>query len=269
MPEDALGFAAKIFGPVTDARHLRTRLEHIEEHLRKLPGLLRVQLDESGAGTGLAADGATNLGGGDPGGGGSPESTSNPLLDADHHEDTAAATPVAGDLIYADAAALWDRLGIGNEGDVNTVVSGLPAWAAPSVPTPGSSLAPLGAWARDSIQSVGTSGDGDEMFNTWAKGANDTIQNGMPAAGSVAYLTIDTAGDMGDAGDVVTAKLYKNGSATALTVTLTGDAGTVMHARSSGSPISFAQGDTLTIYCVKSGSPKNTPGHVIPWGSFS
>jgi hypothetical protein len=46
------------------------------------------------------------------------------------HSDTSAGTAVAGDLIAANSVPKWARLPIGSSGQVLTVVSGAPAWAA-------------------------------------------------------------------------------------------------------------------------------------------
>lgn len=47
------------------------------------------------------------------------------------HDDTLAASPVAGDLIYANATPKWARLPKGTDTHVLTMVAGAPAWQAP------------------------------------------------------------------------------------------------------------------------------------------
>lgn len=49
--------------------------------------------------------------------------------------DTLAASVVAGDIIIGNATPKWSRLGVGSNGNVLTVVAGLPAWQAPASPT--------------------------------------------------------------------------------------------------------------------------------------
>lgn len=51
------------------------------------------------------------------------------LLSASH-PDTLLASPVAGDLLIANATPAWARLAIGSTDQLLTVVGGLPAWAA-------------------------------------------------------------------------------------------------------------------------------------------
>ncbi|HET6453473.1 MAG TPA: NHL repeat-containing protein [Armatimonadota bacterium] len=53
------------------------------------------------------------------------------ILSASHTDSTAAAV-VAGDIIYGDDTPKWVRLAHGNDGDVLTLASGLPTWAAPT-----------------------------------------------------------------------------------------------------------------------------------------
>ena len=66
-------------------------------------------------------------------GGGTAAPASNPLLDGDVHEDTAAGSPAAGDLVRAstvDAATRWRRFPAGAETYVLQIVSGLPEWVS-------------------------------------------------------------------------------------------------------------------------------------------
>jgi hypothetical protein len=64
--------------------------------------------------------------------GGGGGSVMHNLLDGSVHPDTLAGSPVAGDLIIANATPLWARFPKGAEGNVLQIVSGLPAWIAPS-----------------------------------------------------------------------------------------------------------------------------------------
>lgn len=56
--------------------------------------------------------------------GGSPHD----LLDGDVDQDTVAHVVVEGDIIFGNATPAWDALSIGTEGQVLTVISGLPSW---------------------------------------------------------------------------------------------------------------------------------------------
>lgn len=46
------------------------------------------------------------------------------------HSDTVTASPIAGDIIYANSNPAWTKLAKGSDGQVLTLASGLPAWAA-------------------------------------------------------------------------------------------------------------------------------------------
>ena len=62
--------------------------------------------------------------------------TAHNLLSATHG-DTVSASPVSGDILYANATPKWTKLAKGTDGQVLTLASGLPSWATPSA---GSSL---------------------------------------------------------------------------------------------------------------------------------
>jgi len=113
----------------------------------------------------------------------------------------------------------------------------------------------LGAWAKNDISGLSNSGNGDELFNSWSKGANDLMSQVMPVSGVVTHITLFLDGDVGGSGDNLTITLFKNGSATAMTLVLTGGAGTEYKAyAASGGPITFAAGDELTIYGKRTGT---------------
>lgn len=60
---------------------------------------------------------------------GPPPSPSTHSLLSATHDDTTPATAVSGDFIRADVSGSWERVGVGSEGQVITVVGGLPAWS--------------------------------------------------------------------------------------------------------------------------------------------
>lgn len=60
-----------------------------------------------------------------------PASSAHDLLSATH-SDTLSDSVVAGDIIFGNATPKWARLAKGSDGDVLTLASGLPSWAAPS-----------------------------------------------------------------------------------------------------------------------------------------
>lgn len=45
------------------------------------------------------------------------------------------ASQAAGDILYAGSTTAWSRLGAGSNGNVLTLASGVPSWAAPAAPT--------------------------------------------------------------------------------------------------------------------------------------
>lgn len=207
------------------------------------------------------------------GGGGADTGVTHTLLDGDRHEDTAEATPVAGDLVYANATPAWDRLAKGTDGQFFQMVSGAPAWGA--APSGGSSLSPLGAWAKGDASAL--TGSYATLKNTWTKGTTDEIPQVMPAAGQVDYISVGADGDIGGVGDSVYVQLYKETgavgsgfSATGLIVQLLGGTGDERFAYSStGGPVSFAAGDRLELRGLKNGSPGAREITSTLWGTFS
>jgi hypothetical protein len=67
--------------------------------------------------------------------------SSHALLDGVIDNDTVAHTPVAGDLIYASGAGTWQSQAVGSTGQVQTVLSGRPAWQNPITATNGLAVA--------------------------------------------------------------------------------------------------------------------------------
>ena len=63
--------------------------------------------------------------------------------------------------------------------------------------------------------------------------------------------------------------VYKNGSATALTVSVVGAAGTEQSAQAAVTPIAFAAGDTVTVQAKKNGAPAAVQAVVQVWGFFT
>lgn len=61
-------------------------------------------------------------------------SAAHTLLDATTHTDSVTAIPAAGDIIIADSDGKWNKLPVGDNGDVLTVDAGMPAWADNSNP---------------------------------------------------------------------------------------------------------------------------------------
>jgi hypothetical protein len=185
-----------------------------------------------------------------------PGTSSNALLDGSAHTDTAAAAVSVGALVYGNNDPKWDALPAGSDGQVLSLAAGLPVWSDAST-TSADAPQILGSWAREDISTLGGSGAPDELFNAWSKGANDLVSFAAGFPGSMRRLHIDLTADVGGAGDDVTAVVYKNGVATAFTVTLAGTAGTDEHvyATAAVGTYTFVATDVITIFAYKTGSP--------------
>ena len=96
------------------------------------------------------------------------------------HGDSTAGSAVAGDIIYADNNPKWTKLAHGNDGEILTLASGLPSWAA----APATTHAILSATHTDSTASTVARGDiiiGSGATPKWdnlAVGASTTYLNG-------------------------------------------------------------------------------------------
>ena len=85
-----------------------------------------------------------------------------------------------------------------------------------------------------------------------------------------AQITWDTTGGHNHAaGNDLVVTVYKNGSATALTVSVVGAAGTEQSAQAAVTPIAFAAGDTVTVQAKKNGAPAAVQAVVQVWGFFT
>lgn len=170
------------------------------------------------------------------------------------HTDTDPDTLVEGDILRANASDLLERLPIGAGGEVLTVVGGLPAWAPSSgggSTGTGVVRVPFGAWAKGNLSLLSTT-PGDELDQSWSKGANDTTPM-IPSA--AAHLTvIKVSCENAPTGADVTFTVYKNGVATALAVTLTAGNDTAV---ATGS-VAFAAEDLITVFAYRSASISNS-----------
>lgn len=126
MPEGLGRFQKKRLGN-SDDQVLWNAIEHIERHLSLLPGTPAVQLDEATGGVSSQDGTPLDFGGGGDSGGGGGGGGSHTIL-SPTHIDTEPADLVAGDLLYANASALLERLGIGASTRVVKSDGSLPAW---------------------------------------------------------------------------------------------------------------------------------------------
>jgi len=106
------------------------------------------------------------------------------------HGDTLAASAVAGDIIIGNATPKWARLPKGTDGQVLTLVTGLPAWAAAGG---GSNHAILSSTHTDTVAATVVAGDimygnSTPAWQRLAKGSNGEVLklvSGLPAWGQV------------------------------------------------------------------------------------
>lgn len=116
----------------------------------------------------------------------------------------------------------------------------------------------LGAWAKNDVSVVTTVAPGEELFNSWSKGANDMLGRVLTGSGNLTAIgvTMDAAITGGGSCDFIA---YLNGTATALTVTLSGSE---TKDYSTGS-VAYVAGDLLTVYALRTGTISNTPKVVV------
>jgi hypothetical protein len=77
---------------------------------------------------------------------------------------TGQSTYTAGDLLYASAANTLGKLGVGTNGDILTMVSGAPAWAAPASTVPnGSASGDILYWNGSSWTTLGVGNNGQVL----------------------------------------------------------------------------------------------------------
>lgn len=110
----------------------------------------------------------------------------------------------------------------------------------------------LGAWGKENVSLLGTTDE--EIFNAWSKGANDLLPRELTGAGTLKAISVTlTAAITG--GGSATFTVYKNGSSTGLTVTISGAA---VKARASVD-VSFVDEDLITVFAKRTGTISNTP----------
>lgn len=126
-------------------------------------------------------------------------------------------------------------------------------------------LGVLGVWTSTDISALGTSDV--ELNNTLTAETNVALSNPMPQAGRLRALSVRLSGDVGAAGNDLVVTCYKNGVATALTVTLAGGAGTEDEAVVTVTPISYAAGDDIAVYAKEVGTCAAVRAVVIVWGT--
>ncbi len=113
------------------------------------------------------------------------------------------------------------------------------------------SLATLGVWGTSDISALTTSDV--EQPNVWTPGStNHGVQ--VPDSGTMEWLSVLLPSDIGAAGNNLTVTVYKNGVATALTVTLNGGAGTETKVLA-GTTVSVNQADIITVQAKRVGTP--------------
>ncbi|HEU4754653.1 MAG TPA: hypothetical protein VFU47_16205 [Armatimonadota bacterium] len=125
----------------------------------------------------------------------------------------------------------------------------------------------LGAWAKNDISLLGTSDE--EIYAAFSKAADDLMSVTLPKAGVLSALSVFLDGDLGGAGDSLTLSVYLNGSASALTLTLAGTAGSDVKGYAAGS-VAFAAGSAITVFARKdSGTLASRKLSAFVWGRFT
>lgn len=150
----------------------------------------------------------------------------------------------------------------GNNGQVVYYNHGGPAFAYANV----SSLTMLGAWTHADISTLAV-GDA-EIGNSFAAAAAVLIANPMPRSGSFSGLTVKLTGDVGGAGNDLIVTVYKNGVASAVTVTILGGAGVENEATIMTTPVTFVATDDITVQAKIVGTPAAVRAVAVVWGAF-
>lgn len=176
------------------------------------------------------------------------------------HVDTVAADPVAGDIIYANATPAWTKLAKGTDGEVLTLVSGLPSWEA-AAGGGDEYYTIIGGWVRNDMQNAGTS-FGQMPFAAPSTGVHTGIfiPTGRTLVVEQISLRSETAVLTGDA---YTAEVYKNGSGSGLQASLGNGASS---GSGSGTSVTFNSSDQLDVYDKKTNTPPAQGVSVFLWG---
>lgn len=129
-----------------------------------------------------------------------------------------------------------------------------------------STLNLLGSWTKADISTLGAADA--EIDNSFSNAATKTIANPMPADGAITTLSVILSGDVGGAGVSVTFTLYNNGVATAITGAVTGAAGTEDGFTTVFTPVTFSQGNRITVKAKIVGAVAAVQAVVTVWGYF-
>lgn len=173
--------------------------------------------------------------------------TGSALLDGAKHSDTAAGAAARGYLIYGNSTPAWARLAPGSSGQFLKTDGTDVLWA--SLPGSATSYLFIGAWRHGDISTLTTSMA--ELPNAQMQGA-DGVTHGPEVAGiagTINTMTLTCDGDVDGAGvESVTVEIYKNGSATGSTLTVTGTS----QSGAATVSVSVAATDLITVYGKKS-----------------
>lgn len=126
-------------------------------------------------------------------------------------------------------------------------------------------IAPIGVWGVPDISALTTSDV--ESPNAWTQAANTVMGVQMPGAGTIEWLSILTSGDVGTAGQNLTATVYKNGVATSLSGTLNGGAGTETKLLQ-GVQVTFNQADVITVFAKRVSTPNAVAATFTLYGTI-
>ena len=249
MPEFAINRSAP----------LERRLAALEEYLALLGDLTPSTTGE----VGRSAPAVSTGGGGSEGGGGGESSAAAAVTIRKAGTDIGTRPNV--NLIEGSGISLTVADDSGDD-EVDVTIT--------STAAAGSGLSLLGTWGVDSISADLGAADA-EIESGIAAVANIEIGLKLPnVAGTLEHITVTLSGDVGGVGDNVIFTAYKAASggayaATALTVTVTGTAGTDQENDASSS-VAFTARDRITVYGRKEGSPTaGVRALVALWGKFN
>ena len=136
------------------------------------------------------------------------------------HGDTLTASCVAGDVIFANATPKWTRLPKGSDGDVLTLASGLPSWAAPGG---GTTHVLLSATHTDTLADTVIAGDIliGNATPKWARLAKSTDGKALVLASGLPAWTSLASSHISDWGTYINQAVLSSSSPTFVNLTIT------------------------------------------------
>jgi hypothetical protein len=124
---------------------------------------------------------------------------------------------------------------------------------------------PIGTWTIPDVSAL--TGTDAEIANTLLAAARSFFPI---APGTANIWQLRLSADIGGVGDSLTFTVYKNGSASPLTRTYPGGAGTEIGENGSGGAVTWiADTDAITMFAKKAGAPAAVTAHITIWGYWT